>query len=98
MQTTETTSTLSSAIIRLVDSYIKTLGNDAAQNLLVLTMETIEPIVLQEVLQYTRYNQSKAAKCLGLSRTTLRTRLVRYFGDASVGKRSKEVERQERHD
>ena len=87
----ELTSTLAAAITKLVDSYIDTLGKDSVQNLLTLTLETIEPIVLQEVLQYARYNQSKAAKYLGLSRTTLRTRLVRYFGDAYVGNRSKRV-------
>jgi Fis family transcriptional regulator, factor for inversion stimulation protein len=93
MQTTEqieASSTLAAAITRLVESYIEALGKDAVQNLLALTLETIEPIVLQEVLVYARYNQSKAAKYLGLSRTTLRTRLVHYFGDAYVGKRSKE--------
>lgn len=65
MQTTEkteSTSTLSSAITRLVDSYIETLGKDAVQNLHALTLETIEPILLQAVLEHARYNQSKAAK------------------------------------
>ena len=101
MQTTETieaTSTLSSAITKLVNSYIETLGKDAVRNLRALTLETIEPIVLQTVLEHARYNQSKAAKHLGMSRGTLRTRLARYFGDAYVGKRSKEAEEgQERH-
>lgn len=101
MQTTEqieSTTTLATAITRLVDSYIDTLGKDAVQNLLALTLETIEPIVLQEVLQYARYNQSKAAKYLGWSRTTLRTRLARYFGDAHAGKRSKEAKERARDD
>ena len=74
MQTTETieaTSTLSSAITKLVNSYINALGKDTVQNLRALTLETIEPIVLQTVLEHARYNQSKAAKHLGLSRGTL---------------------------
>lgn len=91
-ETIEATSTLSSAITKLVNSYINALGKDTVQNLRALTLETIEPIVLQTVLEYARYNQSKAAKYLGLSRGTLRTRLGHYFGDAYVGKRSKDAE------
>lgn len=47
-----------------------------------LIMETIEPALFKTVLESCRYNQSKAARILGLDRTTLRERLRQYFGDA----------------
>ncbi len=87
----ESTNTLSRAITRLVDSYIETLGENEVRNLHALTMKMIEPILFQAVLEHSRYNQSKAAKSLGLSRGTLRTRLARHFGNAYVSKRLKEA-------
>jgi len=87
----ESTNTLSRAITRLVDSYIETLGINEVRNLHALTMETIEPILFQAVLEHSRYNQSKAAKSLGLSRGTLRTRLARHFGDVYASKLLKEA-------
>ena len=36
-----------------------------------------------------RYNQSRAAIVLGVSRGTLRTKLKRYFDDQYVGTRGK---------
>ena len=87
----ESTNTLSRAITRLVDSHIETLGKNEVRNLHALTMETIEPILFEAVLEHSCYNQSKAAKSLGLSRGTLRTRLTRHFGDVYVSKRLKEA-------
>ena len=41
-------------------------------------MTEIEPPLIEEVLNYTRGNQSRAARILGMTRNTLRTRLRRY--------------------
>ena len=44
-------------------------------------MNKIEPILLELVLDFTGYNQSRTAKILGLSRSTLRAKLDQHFGN-----------------
>lgn len=80
---------LSTAVTSLINQHIETIGKNKVENLHALVMEAIEPVLFKAVLEYSHYNQSKAAKRLGLSRGTFRTRLEAYFGDAYVGKRSK---------
>lgn len=46
-----------------------------------------EAQIIEHVLKKNRYNQSKTAKLLGVSRGTLRTKLQQYFGDEYVGHR-----------
>ena len=81
---------LSSTITNLVDSHIERLGKNNVHNLYALTLETVEQALFKAVLEFSRYNQSRAAKYLGLSRGTFRTRLVAYFGDTYVSKRTRE--------
>lgn len=83
------TSTLSEAVASLINKHIEAMGKQKVENLYALVMEAIEPPLFKAVLEHSHYNQSKAAKRLGLSRGTFRTRLEAYFGDAYVGKRSK---------
>lgn len=56
-------------------------------NLYQLVLEEIEAPLFRTVMEMTRYNQSKAAKVLGVSRGTLRTKLKRYFDDEFIGTR-----------
>lgn len=58
-------------------------GHDPAQGL-----AEIEKNYIEFIYQQSRYNQSKAAKMLGLSRGCLRMKLEEHFGDKYVGKRS----------
>ena len=81
--------TLSAVVTSLIDKHIEAMGKNQVKNLYALVMEAIEPPLFKAVLEHSHYNQSKAAKRLGLSRGTFRTRLAAYFGDAYVGRRSK---------
>ena len=86
---TNKASTLSAAVTRLINTHLEAMGKQRAENLYALVMEAIEPPLFKAVLEHSHYNQSKAAKRLGLSRGTFRTRLEAYFGDAYVSRRSK---------
>lgn len=78
--------TLSSVVTSLIDKHIKAMDKNQVKNLYALVMETIEPALFKEVLRFSSYNQSEAARCLGLSRGTLRTRLEAYFGEKYISK------------
>jgi Fis family transcriptional regulator len=41
-------------------------------------MDEVERPLMDVMMEYTRGNQSKAAKYLGINRATLRTKLKRY--------------------
>tara|TARA_B100001248_G_C27347504_1_gene439509 strand:+ start:41 stop:310 length:270 start_codon:yes stop_codon:yes gene_type:complete len=43
-----------------------------------LVLHEIEPPLLNSVMKFSNNNQSKAAKILGINRTTLRTKLKKY--------------------
>ena len=43
-----------------------------------LFLNEVEPPLLRSVMQFSNNNQSKAAKILGINRTTLRTKLKKY--------------------
>lgn len=52
-----------------------------------LVMEEIEEPLYRCVIEQCRYNQSRAAGVLGVSRGTLRSKLKYYFDDQYVGTR-----------
>lgn len=75
-------------IVGVVKSYLGTTNmKDPDLNLYQLVMEEIEGPLFRTVMELTRYNQSKAARVLGVSRGTLRTKLKRYFDDEFIGTR-----------
>ena len=43
-----------------------------------LVLNEVVPPLLRSVMQFSNNNQSKAAKILGINRTTLRTKLKKY--------------------
>ena len=43
-----------------------------------LVLNEVEPPLLNSVMRFSNNNQSKAARILGLNRTTLRTKLYKY--------------------
>lgn len=79
---------LKDAISEHVSNYLKLMNDEKVTNLYDMVMEQIEPPLFQTVIESSKYNQSRAAKTLGLSRGTFRAKLRRYFGDKYVGKRS----------
>lgn len=51
------------------------------------TLAAAEASVLEAAIKSTRFNQLKAAKLLGISRGSLRTKLNQYFPGQYVGSR-----------
>ncbi len=79
---------LSQQVVSAVKGYLSTMSSkDANLNLYQLIVEEIEAPLFRTVMEMTRYNQSKAARVLGVSRGTLRTKLKRYFDDEFIGTR-----------
>lgn len=79
---------LSHQVISAVKGYLNSVGSkDSNLNLYQLIVEEVEAPLFRTVMELTRYNQSKAARVLGVSRGTLRTKLKRYFDDEFIGTR-----------
>ena len=79
---------LAQQVVGSVKGYLNAVNNKAVNlNLYQLIIEEIEAPLFRTVMEMTRYNQSKAARVLGVSRGTLRTKLKRYFDDEFIGSR-----------
>ncbi len=79
---------LSQQVVTAVKGYLNAVNSKNANlNLYQLIIEEIEGPLFRTVMEMTRYNQSKAARVLGVSRGTLRTKLKRYFDDEFIGTR-----------
>lgn len=48
-------------------------------------MKQFEAAYYEQVFVQARYNQSKAANLLSISRGTFRTKMKEYFGDSYIG-------------
>ena len=77
---------LAETVKHLVTSHIASVGQEVV-DLHQLVIEQIEPPLLKIIMANYQYNQSRAAKALGISRLTLRQLLVKYFGDQYCGRR-----------
>lgn len=87
-ETVQSNEALSNQVVNSVKSYLSSVGSkDANLNLYQLIVEEVEAPLFRTVMELTRYNQSKAARVLGVSRGTLRTKLKRYFDDEFIGTR-----------
>jgi len=79
---------LTQHVINAVKGYLSSVNSkDMNLNLYQLIVEEVEAPLFRTVMELTRYNQSKAARVLGVSRGTLRTKLKRYFDDEFIGTR-----------
>lgn len=79
---------LTQQVIHAVKGYLSKVNmKDSNLNLYELILEQVEAPLFRTVMEMTRYNQSKAARVLGVSRGTLRTKLKRYFDDEFIGTR-----------
>lgn len=77
---------LADAVSHLIAAYIKSSGKDII-DLHQMVLEQIEPPLLQAVMKRYKYNQSRAAKALGISRGTCRMLLIKYFDEKYCGHR-----------
>lgn len=79
---------LSQHVVGAVKNYLGAMNSkDLNLNMYQLIVEEVEAPLFRTVMEMTRYNQSKAARVLGVSRGTLRTKLKRYFDDEFIGTR-----------
>jgi Fis family transcriptional regulator len=79
---------LAQLVSNLVKSYINSVGQkNVSLELYELVIEAVEAPLFRTVMEMTRYNQSRAARVLGVSRGTLRTKLKHYFDDEFIGTR-----------
>lgn len=82
-----TTSSLAASVTQAVQKYFAELKGAEPVDLYQFVLEEIETPLFKAVMEYCKYNQSRAATMLGISRGTLRTKLRRYFDDKYVGSR-----------
>lgn len=61
-----------------VDHYLSQLNGDDPNGLYAMVIGEVEKPLFETVLKYAGYNQSKAAKMLGISRSTLRNKIQQY--------------------
>ena len=61
-----------------IRQYLEDMGNTEPEHVHRRLMSEVEPPLIEEVLKYTGGNQSRAARILGITRNTLRSKLRRY--------------------
>ncbi len=69
---------LSAQVKQAIELYFSQLNGHDAAGLYAMVIGEVEKPLLEVTLQYAGYNQTKAAKALGLSRSTLRKKLDQY--------------------
>ncbi len=72
------TEPLSSCVRNALDSYFGQLNGHQVSNLYQMVLAEVEQPLLEQVMQHTEGNQTKAAQVLGISRSTLRKKLALY--------------------
>lgn len=81
------TVSLASSVTQSVQKYFSELSGEDPVDLYQFVLEEVEMPLFRAVMEHCKYNQSRAALMLGISRGTLRTKLRRYFDDKYVGSR-----------
>lgn len=61
-----------------VRQYLEYLDGHPAHNLYTFVMDEVEKGIILEVLNFTEGNQSKSSDVLGITRTTLRTKIRKH--------------------
>ncbi|MGR9052764.1 MAG: helix-turn-helix domain-containing protein [Gammaproteobacteria bacterium] len=69
---------LSVHVRQAVDLYFAQLNGHDASGLYTMVIGEVEKPLLEAALEHAGHNQTKAAKVLGLSRSTLRKKLIQY--------------------
>jgi Fis family transcriptional regulator len=83
----ENISPLAASVTQSVQKQFSELKGSDPVELYQLVLEEIEIPLFRAVMEHCKYNQSRAASILGISRGTLRTKLRQYFDDKYVGSR-----------
>ena len=69
---------LRDSVKQAVNKYLKQLDNTNIDNLYEMVLAEVEAPLLQEVMTFTRRNQTRAAIMMGINRGTLRKKLKQY--------------------
>lgn len=72
------TQTLRDAVTRELNSYFANLDGQEVTDVYQMVLSEVEAPLLEEVMRYTRNNQTRASQLLGLNRGTLRKKLKQY--------------------
>ena len=70
--------TLRSHVRKTIRRYLADMGSTEPDNLYRTLLSEIEPPLLEETLRHTNGNQTRAARILGITRNTLRSKLRQY--------------------
>jgi len=74
----ENASTLRDCVESTLSNYFAQLDGAPVTDVYQLVLTEVEAPLLEQVLKYTRNNQTKASELLGLNRGTLRKKLKQY--------------------
>ena len=69
---------LSEFVERALKQYLLQMDGHPVSRLYALVIQEVEKPLIQTVLDYTQHNQTRAAQILGVSRSTLRKKIVQY--------------------
>lgn len=78
--------TLRETVRNSIRNYLEDMGCCQAEGLHQILLSEVEPPLIEEVLRFTGHNQSRAARILGITRNTLRAKLIRYDIPLTNGK------------
>ena len=79
------TAPLAQTVKSMISDYLNNLKGNEVSNLHELFLEQVEPPLLEATMESCKFNQVRAAKILGISRGTLRKKLIHYFEDKYCG-------------
>lgn len=79
-QTTTVEKGLQDTVYDVVTNFLRDNKGNTVVDLYDLVLQEVEPPLLKAVMEKKRGNQLQAAKMLGISRGTIRKKLLRYFG------------------
>lgn len=88
MKIEERAMNLSEAVTKSVNNFLSLPEAQGVTNLRDMVLEQVESALLKSAIEHCKYNQSKAANLLGLSRGTCRMKLKKYFDDKYCGCRA----------
>lgn len=77
-QLREGSATLRDSVEKNLENYFSQLDGAPVKDVYQMVLSEVEAPLLEQVLKYTRNNQTKASVMLGLNRGTLRKKLKQY--------------------